>query len=622
MNLARLIYRLGIMDYKIEFLAILTWTLFFPLKEQEPHLFFLGFAILMFLILSKNIYFMKTIGLSFFSHFLMVFNFILILSVFFSNYLYKSILLLSDIFLVSCYFTLFYNDRRKETDYFFLIAYIISVFSFINVILYAIPLFERRHIFFVNPIHEGVISGLGVLIFLYYLLKKWHPWFFILLMVNLGGVFVSQSKATYIGMVIFAFLLLWSKKKKLISILVLFIILTFIIPNPIRSMFYHSLKKDPYAFERISIWKMSLAIFNDHLLTGVGLDNFPEVAKRYNFKQTHGPANYFKIPRNPHSDYLKLMTELGAAGLVLILALFFFVAKKIFSSSLFEPALILLVYLLFQAFLFNILFDLFFFFIFLFLLKNILEQEQHVTFRSFSPGFKFFLSALSIFVLLVGYLFPYLANIFIEKSQKTPYPVQAYNLLEKARYLNPLDKDVYYFKAKYLHHYFKQTFNLEAFYEAVNNLKEVQRLNPYFSDAYRLEFQLYQELVTRIKYESMDEEVLAPLVKAEIYEPVDPFIKLTKALVYLEFNKIHRAKEEAIKAITLEPEFAAALYFLQRNFNYFPDETAFQEKIAKIVKKSRQWDPKPGHYLYKLYEIPGEYKHEADPPPTRRKTDR
>jgi hypothetical protein len=186
--------------------------------------------------------------------------------------------------------------------------------------------------------------------------------------------------------------------------------------------------------------------------------------------------------------------------------------------------------------------------------------------------------------------------------------------LEKARYLNPLDKDIYYFKAKHLLHYFKQTFNLEVFYEAVNNLKEVQRLNPYFLDAYRLEFQLYEELLKRIRYASMDEEVVAPLVKAEIYAPVDPFIKLAKARVYLEFKKIGKAKAEAINAITLEPEFVAALYFLQRNFNYFQDETAFQERIAKILKKAREWNPNPGHYLYNLYEIPGEYKQGIEPP--------
>lgn len=609
MNLARMIYRLHIINHKIEFLLILTWALFFPFKES--HSFLLGFAILICLVLLKNIYFMKTIGLSYFSHFLLVFNFILILSGLFAKYHFKSILLYCDIFLISCYFTLFYNEKRRETEYFHLIAYIISVFSVINVILYMIPLLKRDHIFFVNPIHEGIISGIGVLTFFYYLLKKWEPRLFILLILNLGGVFVSQSKAAYIGTVFFALLLLLSKKKKLIPILALFIVLTFIIPNPIRSMFYHSLKKDPYALDRIDIWKMSLTIFKDHLLTGVGLDNFSEVSGKYNFKQTHGPANYFKVPRIPHSDYLKLMTELGIVGVALILALFYFLAKKIFSSSLFKPAIILILYLLFQAFLFNILFDFFFFFIFLFLLKNILEQEQHVTFRSFSAGYKLFMSSLLIFVLMVGYLFPYLSNMFIEKSKKAPHPAQAFHWLKQAGYLNPLDKDVYYFKALYLFHYFKQTSNLEAFYDALNNLKKSQQLNPYFLNPYQLEFELYLELLNkRVKYVSMDEETLAPLVKAEIYAPVNPFIKLAKARVYFEFNKDDRAKEEAIKAITLEPEFVAALYFLQKNFNYFPDKTAFQDKITKILKKARQLNPGPGHYLYKLYEVPKELKTE------------
>ena len=110
----------------------------------------------------------------------------------------------------------------------------------------------------------------------------------------------------------------------------------------------------------------------------------------------------------------------------------------------------------------------------------------------------------------------------------------------------------------------------------------------------------------------MDEEILAPLVKAEIYSPVNPFIKLAKARVYFEFNKDDRAKEEAINAITLEPEFVAALYFLQKNFNYFPNETVFQDKIAKILKKARQLNPAPGHYLHQLYEIPEKYKKEGE----------
>ena len=613
MTLARIRYRLGIIDHKIEFLLILGWALFFP--QKESYLYFLGFAFLMCLILLRNIYFMKTIGLSYFSHFLAVFNFIFILSCFFSNYVLKSILLCCDILLISCYFILFYYDWRRETDYFYLLAYIISAFSLINLILYMVSLSGQRHIFFVSAIHEGLISGLGVLIFFCYLLKKWNPWFFILLVLNFGGVFISQSKAAYIGTVIFLLLLILLQKKRLLPFLILFVILTFIIPNPVRAMFYYSLKKDPYVLNRIDIWKMSVTIFQDHLLTGVGLDNFSEVSGQYNFKQTRGPANYFKVPHLPHSDYLKLMTELGLWGLIMILLLFYCLAKKIVSSRLFDLPVILLLYLLFQAFLFNILFNLFFLFIFFFLLRNVLTSDSDVTFRSFSPPLKLFLATLLVFVWLVGYLFPWFSGAFIEKAKKSSHPVQAFDALKKAEYLNPLDQNVYYLEALSLYHYFKQTSDLEAFAAALADLGKAQRLNRYFINAYLLEADLYLELLAKgIKYSSMAEEILASFEKAEAVAPLNPFIKLSKARVYLEFNQRDRARQEAVNAITLEPEYVAALTFLQQHFNWFQEEKVFRDKIAEILKKAGRLNPEPGHYLYRLYQVPGKSSQGAAPP--------
>jgi len=607
---SRAFYRPGLINHKIEFLFILGWILLFPAKES--HLYFSGTALLICLVAFRNIYFMKTIGLSYFSYFLPLFNFILALSLFFAAYILKSIHLFSDIFLVSAYFILFYYDKRKEKNYFHSIAFIISVFSFINVIRYVVPLPGSiggpKSIFFVSSIHEGIVSGIGVLILICYLLHKWNPWFFSLLVLNLAGVFVSESKAAYIGVVLFSFLLLLLKKKKLIPFLFIFVILTAVVPNPIRSMFDHWLTKDPYALNRVDIWKMSLNILKDHPLTGVGLDNFSEVSGRYNFKQTRGPANYFKVPQRPHNDYLKIIAELGLPGLAILLALFYFLVKKIFLSfaSLFDISKILILYLLFQAFFFNILFNVFFFFILIFLLKIVSEQEKEVTFKSFSPSLKLFLSSLLVVIFVIGYLFTWLSAGLIEKSKRADNVVQAFPLLDKAGYLNPLDQNVYYLKALLLTNYFKQTANSESFYSAVDNLKKAQRLNRYFIQAYLLESELYLELLKRrIKYQSLDEEITAPLEEAEIYAPFNPFIKLKKARVYFEFDKNHRAKEEAVKAITLEPEFVAALYFLHKHFNYFQDEKTFNKKIDNILKKAGKLKPPQGHYLFKLYEIPG-----------------
>jgi len=587
-------------------MLILIWILFFP--DKESTFYFLGFSILIGLVLIRNIYFLKTIGLSYYSHFLIVFNFILIISIFFSNYGFKSILFYADIFLCSSYFLLFYYSRRLKTWYFHLLAYIISFFSIITFILFLIPKEGQRRIFYISAIHEGIICGIGVLILVYYLLKKWNPLYLVLLVINLGGLFVSQSKAAYIGTVFFVFLMVISKKKRLIPFVVLFIILTFLIPNPLRTMFFYSINKDPYALDRLNIWKMSLEIFKDHPFTGVGLDNFQEVAGKYNFKQNHGPANYFKVPRLPHSDYMKLLSELGIIGFFIILGLFYAAGKRIFSSPFPGISAILLLYLLFQAFLFNILFSYFFFFILLFLLKDMLEQEKDITFRSFTLKFKTFLSFLLICVWLVGFFFPWQSEIYIENSKQSTNLVNSFNSLKKAQFFNPFNQTIYQLKATLLKEYFKETANLESFYTALGNVKTVERLNPYYLEAYLMEFDLYKEIFQQKMASISIEEIIDPLKCAETIEPFNPFIKLTKAHFYLNFDYKEKAEQEALKALELEPEFAAALYFMQSNFNYFHDTTIFQKKMEHIAQKHKALHPVPGSYLDKLFQLPDQYK--------------
>ncbi len=614
MNLSRITYRLSLLNLRIEFLSILACMLFFPKSENKELtlIYFLVLSALLVLFSLRNILFLKNIALSSFSHSITVFNLVFLFSIFFSIYYYRSIYFYADIFLISFYSILFFFDKNKKAAYFHSITYMLSLFSLINIIHYLFPLTGKPTLFFANPILQGIISGMAVLITLYYLLKKFNRFFLILLIVNCGGVFVSRSKAAFIGCILFALLLIILKNKKLFIIPAILSILTFIFPNPIRDTFYFSLKKDPYAFDRIYIWQVAVDILKDNLL-GVGPGNFSEVSKKYNFKQTKGPAHYFKVPRQTHNDYLKTAAETGLPGLFLLAALLFFILRKIFSSSLFDITRILLLYLLFQAFLFNIIFHAFFFFLFLFLLKILFEEE--LIFKSFHLNARLLSSFSLLFIFIICYLFPFLANISIEKSKASRDPVDALHSLKRAVYLNPLNGEAHYLQAQYFSNYFKQTANLEYFGAALEQLKKVQRLNRHFTGSYLLESNLYYLLFSGFKsgYVSSG-EIIAPLTEAEKTAPLDPFIKLRKAQVYYEFDEKNAAKTEALKALKLEPHFISALYFLHRNFNYFPDEDVFNTKLKNILKKREGKTLTPGAYLYELYKIPGELEqnHEFD----------
>jgi O-antigen ligase len=585
----------------MEFLLVVSWILFFP--DKTSYLYFLTSAVGIGFFLFKDIFFMKNIAISPFSYCLFIFNLLFILSIFFSSYRMKSVLLVSDIFLVSLYFFLSYYDRADERKYFNLILYTVSVFSLICFINSVLNLFEKTNIFFENPILQGIVSGIGVIIAIYYLLSvfKWPNLIF--LTINISGIYVSGSKAAFLGTGLLVVLLILIKKKWLIPVVLILVILTFLIPNPIRNMFQFSLKYDPYAFNRFDIWKMSLDMYYDHFFTGVGLDNFSEVSKKYNFKQDRGPAHYFKIPRSPHNDYLKILAETGLVGLFLVIFLVFFIIKKIFSSSLFNLSKVLILYILLQAFFFNILFQFFFLFLFIFLLKNLFEDN--LDFKTFHLYQKLTYSSLLVAIVLFSYIFPHLSESYIRKSTETREYINAFTLLNRSQALNPFTPQVYHSKAILYLNYFKKTSDMDSFYYGVENVKKAQRLNPNNLSSYLLEFDFYQSVLNKkLKYASLQEEMLDSLQRAEKIAPINPFIPLMKAQVYLEFGKRSQARKATLRALAIEPNFVSAMFLLRDQFGYYQDTESFNRKIREIGQIAIRHPYPAGSYLDNLFKIP------------------
>lgn len=585
----------------MEFLLIVSWILFYP--DKTSYLYFLTCAIGIGFFLFKDIFFIKNIAVSPFSYCLFLFNLLFILSIFFSGYRMKSVLLVSDIFLVSLYFFLSYYDRTDEKKYFSLILYTISLFSLICFINSVSNLFGKINIFFENPILQGIVSGIGVIIAIYYLLISFKWPALILLAVNIGGIYISGSKASFLGTSLIVILLILIKKKWLVPVVLILIILTFLIPNPIRNMFYFSLKHDPYAFNRFDIWKMSLEIFRDHFYTGVGLDNFSEISKKYNFKQKKGPAHYFKIPRSPHNDYLKILAETGLAGLFLVVFLIFSVFRKIFSSSLFNLSKVLILYILIQAFLFNILFQFFFLFLFIFLLKNLFEDN--LGFKTFHFYQKLTYSALLVVIILFSYIFPHLSDHYIKESRKTRDYIKAFATLNRSQALNPLGHQVYHSKAILYLKYFQKTSDMDSFFYGLENVRKARKLNRNDLTSYLLEFDFYQSILSKkLKYASLEKEMLDSLVAAEKIAPLNPFLPLMKAQVYLEFDKRVRAEKAALRALAIEPDFVSALFFLRDQFGYFKDAEAFDRRIRLIGQIGIRHPYPAGSYLDNLFKIP------------------
>jgi O-antigen ligase len=602
MNILKPILRIGSRFQEIEFSFLLAWALLFPAKQS--YLYYFGFTALLVLFSLKKIFTLKNISFMRVSVFLLLFNLMLIGSAFFSRHPGQSLLFVCDIFLLSLWFFLFDIEKIDVNRYLQLLAYMISLSSLAIIVFFALQTgLGPQGTIFKNPILQGIAAALAVLFFLHALLQKFTYIGLALLMVNGGAVIVSASKAAFLGLALFSAAMILARKRKWIFYFFALMLLLLLIPNPLKRMVGHSLQHDPYVYNRLDIWNMSARMFRANPWTGVGPDLFSEAAHRFNFPQEKGPARYAKLPESPHSDYWKIIAETGLAGLIFVLLFLFFAIRRMLAPPWSDLPKVLLAFLLLQMLFFNFIFNFFFLLVFLFLLYSFFWRR--LLFVSLPPAFKIFLSGLLILVFCIFYLLPYVADQMLQSATAEKNIIRRFALLNRAAIYSPLDDRVPLARAQSLRGFFKATANLEAWEAAREDLRIVQKLNRNSSEACILEAELFGDILEkRIKYPALAEEILAPLRRAERLEPFNPFLKLQQALILGEFDRSQEACRQALAALELEPDYVAALFFMQQLSGLPAGDPAFQKRIAQIQAKAKTLQAKPGTYLYDLYRLP------------------
>jgi O-antigen ligase len=604
MNLLKTILRSSSKFQEIEFSLLLAWALLFPAKQS--YFYYFGFAALLVLFSLKKIFTLKNISCMRVSVFLLLFNLLMIGSAFFSRHSEQSLSFVCDIFLLSLWFFLFDIEKMDVSRYLRLLAYVISIASLTIVLFFAFQTGRSPlGTIFKNPILQGIAAALAVLFFLQALLQKFSYADMVLLMINGGAVIVSASKAAFLSLALFSAAMILAGKKKWLIYFVAIMLLLSLVPNPLQRMVGHSLQHDPYVLNRLDIWSMSARMFRAHPWTGAGPDLFSEAAKRFNFPQGKGPSRYGKLPESPHSDYWKIITETGLAGLIFVLLFLFFAIRRMLAPPWFDLPKVLLAFLMLQMLFFNFIFNSFFLLVFLFLLYSFFWRRLFIV--SLTPAFKIFWSGLLILIFVIFYLLPFAADRMLQTAAAEKNLVRRFTLLNRAALCSPLDERLPLARAQILRGFFKASANLEAWEAAWEDLRFAQKLNRNSSDAYILQSGLFADILEkRIMYPALAEEILAPLRLAEELEPFNPFLKLQQAQVLAEFNRRPEARRQALAALELEPEYVAALFFVQRMTGSPAEDVVFQKRIAHIQAKAKTLQAKPGSYLYELYRLPVE----------------
>ncbi|HSQ35217.1 MAG TPA: O-antigen ligase family protein [Candidatus Binatia bacterium] len=602
MNLLKPILRIGSRFQEIEFTLLLAWGLLFPAKESYSYYF--GFTALLVLFSLKKILLLKNIPFMRFSVFVLLFNAMLITSAFFSPYPGRSILFSADILLLSVWFFLLDIEAIDVHRYLRLMAAVISLASLLIVIG---SLFQDNRIpvgtVFKNPILQGIVGGMAVLFYLHALLQRFAAADLALLLLNLGAVVVSASKAAFLGVALFAAAMIMARKKKWIAYFAVLVLLLALVPNPLRRMVDRSLRRDPYVLTRLNIWNLSARMFRLHPWTGVGPDLFAAAARRFNFPQDNAPARYAKQAESPHSDYWKVITENGLAGLVFVLLFVFFAIRRMLAPPWSDAPRLLLAFLMTQMLFFNFVFNSFFLLVFLFLLYSFFWRR--LLFVSPSPVFKALLSGMLLLIFVLFYLLPLRADRLLHRAAEEKNVVQRFALLNRAAVSAPLDVRVPLAKAQVLSGFFRASASLEAWEAAREELQRAQKLDRTNSQALIAEAELFAAVLEKgIVYPALAEEILTPLRRAAALEPFNPFLKLQQGLILVRFERKSEARRLVLAALELEPEYVAALVFLRRLDGLPAAAAAFRERIARIQAKAKSLHIEPGSYLDDLYRMP------------------
>jgi O-antigen ligase len=188
---------------------------------------------------------------------------------------------------------------------------------------------------FVNPNELACLALLGLSVALGFALfspgllqpsggqSAWHRRTFAAFMLAAGGVsgvllVMLPSRGAWLSMTVTIFVLATLRHRLAGLMCVLLLITAVLLPLPHGSVAQRLVKTDdPFAYQRLDIWRNSLRMFRDHPLTGVGLGMFPYYGAAYNFPVEHQVARYGKRLDLAHNDLLHIAAELGIVGVLL-----------------------------------------------------------------------------------------------------------------------------------------------------------------------------------------------------------------------------------------------------------------------------------------------------------------
>jgi len=143
-------------------------------------------------------------------------------------------------------------------------------------------------------------------------------------------ILLTQSRAVFIALVVFALVVLKGQKKSRVKFLLIAgaatVVISLFAPSSVwqrlgtiskvtNAQSAATAQDEGSARQRIEIWRVARTIFAEHPITGVGLGAYPDA--HYVYSQRPVFNRIARGPRDAHSTYLSVLAETGVVGFFL-----------------------------------------------------------------------------------------------------------------------------------------------------------------------------------------------------------------------------------------------------------------------------------------------------------------
>jgi len=488
---------------------------------------------------------------------------------------------------------------------------------------------------FVNPNFCGLLIVMGLLIMLSYMLFppktiKNKKLYYLAFAFMVTALFLTRSRASFMALV-FALLFTASllKKKAILLAALALLICVFLFPNPVRNRFFEGVS----AYVRIPIWKASLRIIKDNPLWGVGLGNFKDYARPYNFPSESTTASkYFKVLDSAHSGPLQQGGELGLPGVFIYFAFWWFLYKtgRERNSELCEKnpdawGLLASISGLFSVFVASFVnnslhtvgvsFSAVILAGILVCGKQETKQLEYQVISDCTPReiscIRVFISLILSFTWFFCSLSPYMGNYYFSKGVKAVNSRDKEKLLKAAVAWNPLHAYYYDRLGKVYGERFLKGGKTSDFTQAKSFFEKAISKNQCESIFEHNIGILFYHRYAKTKNKNNLIETLVHFHKEQALTPKSPFIKRDIANIYFKFGAFDKAEKELAEAVEIEPNFIEGWYLLssaqKRQRKYKESSKSLSKTLALAGFISIDVEErllKEHNYIRKLLRIP------------------